>query len=117
MKSDKALVHMIPKLKKAKIALFTNSIGTMAMEVLKKRHLSGKKFFDRVFVSTRMHMAKPDQKAYREVLRKMKVKPSESLLVDDRAENIVPARKLGMNGVVYKNATQFGEELKKYELI
>ena len=117
MKADKGLVHMIPHIKKAKVALFTNSLGHMAVEVLKKRHLSGKKFFDRVFVSTEMHMAKPDKKAYEYVLKQLKVKPQEALMVDDRLENITPARKIGMNGIVYKNSRQFAKELKKYELV
>ena len=117
MQADKGLVHMIPKLKKAKIALFTNSLGFMALEVLKKRHLSGKKFFDRLFISTQMHMAKPDKKAFKFVLNKLKIKPQEALMVDDRIENIAPARSIGMNGIVYKNSRQFAKELKKYELV
>ena len=116
MQADKGLVHLIPKLKKAKIALFTNSLGMMALEVLKKRHLTGKKFFDRVFVSTKMHMAKPDKQAYQYVLKKLKVKPKQALMVDDRIENIAPARRLGMNGIVYKNSRQFARGLKKFEL-
>jgi glucose-1-phosphatase len=117
MKADQGLVHMIPKLKPTKIALFSNSLGHMAKEVLKKRHLTGKKFFDRVFISTEMHMAKPDKKAYQFVLKKLKVKPEESMMVDDRAENLGPARKLGMNVILYKNSRQFARELKKYELV
>jgi HAD superfamily hydrolase (TIGR01509 family) len=117
MKADQGLVHMIPKLKKAKIALFSNSLGTMAKEILQKRHLTGKKFFDRIFVSNEMHMAKPDQKAYKFVLEKLKVKPAQALMVDDRIENIISARKLGMNGILYKNSRQFGQELKKYQLV
>jgi epoxide hydrolase-like predicted phosphatase len=117
MKTDKDLVKMIPKLKKAKVAMFTNSLGYMALEVLKKRHLTGKKFFDRVFVSTRMHMAKPDKEAYKYVLKSLKVKPQEAIMVDDRIENIKPAKAIGMNGIVYKNARQFGREIKRYELV
>jgi len=117
MKTDKALVHMIPKLKASKIALFSNSLGAMAKQVLKDRHLSGKKFFDRIFVSNEMHLAKPDREAYMFVLKKMKVKPREAMMVDDRIENIVSARKLGMAGVVYKNARQLAKELKKYQLV
>ena len=117
MQADKGLKHMIPHLKKAKVALFTNSLGMMALEVLKKRHLTGKKFFDRVFVSTSMHMAKPDKQAYEYVLKKLKVKPQQSIMVDDRIENIRPARSIGMNGIVYKNSRQLAKELKKYGLV
>jgi epoxide hydrolase-like predicted phosphatase len=117
MQADKGLMHMIPHLKKAKIALFSNSLGTMAKEVLKKRHLTGKKFFDRIFVSNEMHLAKPDKKAYKFVLKKLKVEPSESMMVDDRMENIKSAKALGMNAILYKNSRQFAKELKKYELV
>ncbi|HEX9503936.1 MAG TPA: HAD family phosphatase [Patescibacteria group bacterium] len=117
MKADKALVHMIPNLKPTKIALFSNSLGHMAKEVLKKRHLTGRKFFDRIFISTDMHMAKPDQKAYRYVLTQLKVEPSEAMMVDDRIENLRPARAIGMNAIQYRNSRQFAKELKKYELV
>jgi epoxide hydrolase-like predicted phosphatase len=117
MTADKGLVHMIPHLRPVKVALFSNSLGHMAMEVLKKRHLTSKKFFDKIFISTKMHLAKPDKKAYEYVLKQLKVKPSESLMVDDRLENIAPARKIGMNGIVYKNSRQFARELQKYQLV
>jgi epoxide hydrolase-like predicted phosphatase len=117
MKADAGLKKMIPKLKKAKIALFSNSIGHLAEETLKKRHLTGKKFFDRVFLSTKMHMAKPDKEAYRYVLKKLKVKPFEAVMVDDRIENIRPAKAIGMNGIIYKNSKQFAKEIKKYQLV
>ncbi len=117
MKADQGLKHMIPKLKKAKIALFSNSLGNMAMEVLKKRHLTSKKFFDRIFLSTKMHLSKPDKEAYRYVLKKLKVKPSEAMMVDDRSENLRPAKAIGMNVILYKNSKQFGKEIKKYQLV
>lgn len=117
MQANKSLVRMIPKLKKAKIALFSNSLGHLAMETLKKRHLTGKKFFDRVFISTKMHLAKPNREAYRYVLKGLKVKPSEALMVDDRVENILPARRIGMQGIVFKSTRQFAKQLKQYQLI
>ena len=117
MKTDQGLKAMIPKLKADKVALFSNSLGSIAMEVLKKRHLTGKKFFDRIFISTKMHMAKPDKEAYQYVLKQLKVKPAEAMMVDDRIENLLPARRLGMQGILYKNSRQFGRELKKYELV
>ena len=64
MQVNKSLVHLIPKLKKTRIALFTNSLGSMAYEVMKRDRLSSKKLFDRIFVSTKMHQVKPDRKAY-----------------------------------------------------
>lgn len=115
MKADKGLVHLIPNLKKAKIALFSNSLGNMAADVLHARHLNSHRLFKRVFISSRLHLAKPDQKAYRYILQNLKVKPGEALMVDDRALNIRGAKKIGMEGIVYKNSAQFRKAIKKYE--
>jgi len=117
MSTDKGLVHLIPHLKKAKVALFTNSIGHMAVDILKERKIPVNKLFDKLFISSNMHMAKPDGDAYRFVLKKFKVKPSEAMMVDDRPENINPAKKIGMNGVVYRNSRQLKKELQKYQLV
>lgn len=117
MKTDKRLVHFIPKLKPAKIAMFTNSIGHMAREVLRRRRIPTKKLFTQVFDSSQMHLVKPDAVAYRYVLRKLRVKPHEALMVDDRLDNIRGARKVGMKGIVYKDSHQFRKALKKYDLV
>lgn len=117
MKADKGLVHLIPKLEKSKIALFSNSLGNMAVDVLHKRHLNSHRLFKRVFISSRLHLVKPDAKAYRFILQKLKVKPSEALMVDDRVINIRGAKKIGMEGIVYKNSTQFRKAIKRYDFI
>ncbi len=116
MQTNKALIKYIPHLKKAKVALFTNSIGHISTEMLKMRHLEGKKVFDKVFLSNVMHLAKPSQSSYHFVIQHLKVKPSETLMVDDRLENIRAAKKAGMQGVVFKNVSQFKRGLKKFDL-
>lgn len=117
MQTNKSLVEFIPKLKKAKTALFTNSIGLMAIEVLKLRKVDSKKIFDKLFISSKIHLAKPDIKAYEYVIKKMKVEPKEAMLVDDRKGNIDLAKKLGMQGIIFKNTSQFKRDIKKFELI
>ena len=117
MRTDRGLAHLIPSLKKAKVVMFTNSIGHMAQEVLDRRRLNHHKFFEKVFDSSDLHIAKPDATAYRFVLHKLKVKPHEAIMVDDRPHNIVGAKRIGMHGIVYKNSRAFRAALKKYELV
>lgn len=117
MQSNKSLAKLIPHLKKAKLAVFSNSIGQLHMEVLKARHLGGKKLFDKMFFSGVMHLAKPTRASYEYVTRHLKVKPHEALMVDDRAGNITAAKKAGLHGIVFKNTTQFKTDLKRYELV
>ncbi len=117
MKVDVGLKHLIPSLQKTKIAMFTNSIGHMSREVLRKRRLDHGKFFTRIFDSSDLHIAKPDTTAYRFVLHKLRVKPREALMVDDRPWNIKGAREAGMHGIVYKNSRQFKQALARYDLV
>jgi HAD superfamily hydrolase (TIGR01509 family) len=116
MRTNKELIHYIPKLKKAKIALFSNSIGYMAMETLRMRRLAGRRIFDRIFLSNVLHLAKPTRDSFEYVVHHLKVKPHEALMVDDRPLNVAAARKVGLHGIVFKNTTQLKKALKKYEL-
>lgn len=117
MQANKALVIFIKTLKKEKIALFSNSIGHMAIETLRARHLAGKNLFDKLFLSNIMHLAKPSRSSYEFVVHHLKVKPHEALMVDDRMENIKAAKRVGLQGLVFKNTAQFKKELKRYQLV
>jgi HAD superfamily hydrolase (TIGR01509 family) len=116
MRTNTSLVRQIPKLKPARVALLTNSIGHMAINVLRERHVPIKKLFYRLFLSNQIHLAKPDADAYRFVIAKLRAKPGEVLMVDDRPENIAAAKRAGMRGIVFKDTAQFVRALKRYEL-
>lgn len=72
------------------------------------------KFFDRVFLSNRLKMKKPDVAIYRHVVRKLNLDPSECVFIDDRMPNVMGARKAGMKAILFKNAEQLEKDLKKY---
>lgn len=114
MRPNKALLRLLPRIKKSKIVMFTNSIGHIAAEVLRMGRHPIRPLFDRVFDSAKIHLAKPDLKSYRYLIKKLKIKPGEALLVDDRPENIRAAKKNGMNGIVYKNISQFRKTIREY---
>jgi HAD superfamily hydrolase (TIGR01509 family) len=116
MQANETLLKFLPKLGKAKLAIFTNSIGHMAYHVLQERKVLAKHLFDKIFYSNKIHLAKPDKPAYMYVLQALKVKPQEALLVDDRLDNINPAKALGMHGIVFKDTAQFKKEIKKFDL-
>lgn len=69
---------------------------------------------DNIFLSCEMGYAKPDEEAYKLVLKKINVKPREAIFVDDRGENVEAAKELGINGIVFKTLEQFKQELQKY---
>lgn len=117
MTKDEQLIEMIPKLKSKKVALFSNTLGKITADVLSRQKLNVDQMFDEVFMSGDIHLVKPDENAYHYVLDTLKVEPHETLMVDDRANNIQGAKKIGMQGIVYKNANQFKRALSRYELV
>lgn len=67
-------------------------------------------FFDGVMVSCDVHMIKPERRIYEHFLSTFHLVPEECLFIDDRRENIDGARKLGIQGVVFKGDF---EEIKR----
>jgi len=53
-------------------------------------------FFDKVYFSHEMKKRKPDADIYQQLLDENQLKPSETLFIDDRYENIAAAATLGL---------------------
>src|SRR6185437_6896169 len=53
--------------------------------------------FHRVLLSQDLGHNKPDKRIFEKALQKLNIKADETLFIDDRKENLVPARELGMN--------------------
>lgn len=54
-------------------------------------------YFEQCFLSQRMHLAKPDARIYKEVIRQANIHPDETLFIDDLKENCEAAEKLGIH--------------------
>ena len=52
--------------------------------------------FERVFLSYEMQLAKPDTRIFSEVLRQAEIAASDTLFIDDNADNIAAAASLGI---------------------
>ena len=57
--------------------------------------------------------AKPESKIYRIALKRLKVKPSEAIFIDDKYSFTEAADKLKINSIHFKNYRQFKKELNK----
>ena len=56
---------------------------------------------DGMVISSREKLLKPDPRIYQTLLDRYHLTPSECVFIDDRAENIQGAQKMGMQGIVY----------------
>ncbi|MEM6845756.1 MAG: HAD family phosphatase [Bacteroidota bacterium] len=56
-------------------------------------------FFEKVYFSHKIKMRKPDREIYEYVLSDSQLKPEETLFLDDKAENLLAAREVGIHTV------------------
>ncbi|CEJ62381.1 hypothetical protein PMG11_10882 [Penicillium brasilianum] len=98
---DKDMLFTFKSLKQTpgvEIALVSN-ISAMDYQALRK--IFDNEFwsiFDHIFTSSMLGVRKPSPHFYRHVLRALRATPQSTFLVDDRQENVLSARSIGMRG-------------------
>ncbi len=83
---------------------------------LSKKALITKEFykhFNPVIVSTDVKLRKPNPEIYKLTLKKLKLKPSETIFIDNQKWNTKPAEKLGMKTVLFKNNKQTIRDIER----
>lgn len=68
--------------------------------------------FDRVFPSALLGERKPHLGCFRRVLFEMGFDPQSTVFVDDKCDNVLSARSLGMRGIVFDNAPEVFRTLR-----
>lgn len=63
-------------------------------------------------ISSEEHLVKPNLAIYERLCHKFELKADECVFADDKIENVEAARKFGMEGICFKNAIQYEEELR-----
>lgn len=107
------VLELIKKLKTEnyKLGLLSNQIEDWLEEVIKNHKLD--QIFNVIITSYKSKVAKPELSIFMEIIKKLKVKSDECLYIDDREKNIIPAKKLGMKTILFKNHNQLIKDLKK----
>ena len=68
---------------------------------------------DALFVSYQLGVRKPAPEAYLKPMKQLQVHPSNCIFVDDRQENCDAAIEVGMEAILFENATQLRTALEK----
>ena len=104
---------LLNKLKKYyRILILSNNQKNWPQKFAKetKINLKGIPFINSVKVS----MRKPDLKIYQYAIKKYKLKPKETVFIDDQKKNLIPAKKLGIKTILYQqNIYNLRLKLKK----
>ncbi|MFW9826799.1 MAG: HAD family hydrolase [Candidatus Thorarchaeota archaeon] len=67
--------------------------------------------FDHVFLSNEIGYIKPDMDKYKYVLKKLDTKPKRCIFIDDKIQNLVPARQLGIIVIRFESFKKFKTQL------
>jgi putative hydrolase of the HAD superfamily len=68
-------------------------------------------FFDAFLSSCWLGLRKPARGFYDRAIGISEARPAESVLIDDRLQNLAPAKALGMHTIHYQSPSQLAEEL------
>lgn len=69
--------------------------------------------FERYFLSNEMGLLKPDPAYFQYILDELKIPPTDCIFIDDRPENVLSARSLGINGLVFESMDKLKSDLSK----
>lgn len=74
-------------------------------------------YFSAHFMSYQMKLAKPEMAIYQTVISELKVAPEECFFIDDRRENVVAAKKLGIRSHRFRNIARLRQDLQRSRLL
>lgn len=85
-------------------------------EILEER-LDVAHYFDAILNSHRIGVAKPEEEAFRQALRRLQAPAEEVFFIDDLTRNTEAARKLGFHTHHYRNFPTLVKELRRRKII
>jgi putative hydrolase of the HAD superfamily len=93
-----------------KVGLVSNAFSGLREWIVEKKFAD---VFDAMIISAEVGVEKPDARIFQIALEKLGVAASESVFLDDFAENITAARALGMQTIHFTQPEQALEQLEK----
>ena len=115
LQSDPSMVTLLHELKgNSDIHLFAMSnISAPDWEILRhKARPEDWALFDHVFTSAAARERKPNLGYFQHVLESTGIDPRRTAFVDDKLENVVSARSLGLQGIVFTSLDEVVRELR-----
>ena len=105
------LSHIKELRNKYRVYIISNATASFLRKILEDYSLY--EYFDGVFISSEMKIAKPDIKYFEYVLNEIGALPSDAIMTDDNPKNVEAASKAGIDGIVFKSTDDFIVKLYK----
>ena len=95
----------------ARVRMATLNNESRELNEFRIRHFGLCDLFDVFFSSCWLGVRKPTREIYERVLGMTQVDPARSVFVDDREQNLAPARALGMKTILFAGADRLAQSL------
>ena len=109
---NKGMDKILGKLKKKYPLYLISNTNKMHFDHIKK-NFKLLRHFKKTFPSHEVGHRKPEPEIYKKVLKKIKLKPEQTVFVDDVQKFVQGARNVGMHAIRFRNPKQLTQELKK----
>jgi|WetSurMetagenome_2_1015567.scaffolds.fasta_scaffold527644_2 glucose-1-phosphatase len=73
--------------------------------------------FDKFFLSYKIGSVKPDPIIYKHVLKNLRMNPSDLFFIDDKLQNVLAAKKEGIEAVHFKTLKDLLQGFDKYKIM
>lgn len=104
-----------PKLQKDyHLALLSNDVSEWSAYLRKKYDLN--QYFEEIVISGDVGLRKPDRAIYELLLRRLQCRPENSVFIDDRQKNLIPAMREGMRTIQFKRGCDGSEMCGSFEV-
>ncbi len=111
---NKPVVRLMLQLQKDgyKILILSKNTPPQFKAALKK--LKTRAYFKNIINTFDLKLPKASIKTIRYILNKFKVKPEQTIMIDDQDFNLSAAKKIGVKVILYKNLKYFKHKIKIY---
>ena len=109
---NKGMDQFLTRLKRKYPLYLISNTNKMHFDFIKK-NFKILRHFKKTFPSHEVGHRKPEPQIYKKVLRSIKLKPKDTVFVDDVLKFVEGARAVGMYSIQFRNPKQLARELKK----
>jgi len=110
---NKAMRPVLKKLSRKYPLYLISNTNALHFNHVKQRFPQVFTHFKKTFPSHEVGSRKPDRRIYWKVLRTIKLRPKETVFIDDMPRFIAAARKVGMKGIRFRSVPQLRKELRR----
>lgn len=110
---NKSICPILKKLSRRYPLYLISNTNALHFDYVRKKYPHIFKHFRRTFPSHWVGHRKPDPRIYRKVLKACRLRPGQTVFIDDMPHFVKSAKRVGMNGIRYRSIPQLRKELRR----